>query len=315
MFLSRAVAEAALARGHDVTTVSRGTSGRPPSGARHVTADRAAPLPRELTQTAFDAVVDVSSRPSHVRSALERLSHAHWVYVSSVSVYADDATPGGGPGILPLHRPLWDDSDDMADYGPLKAGCEQLVAEAAASHAVVRPGLIVGPGDRSGRFAYWVDRLRHAADGEVVLAPGNPHDLVQFVDVRDLGAWIALLAERSTTGVRDAISPPLTIGDVLDQVAAGCGARPRWRWATDEQLRGLGIRPWMGPRSLPLGLPRPDYDGMQTHLPAPAREAGLRIRPVADTARDTRAWLDGTPHAAITGLTADEEREALASLG
>ncbi|WP_345751010.1 NAD-dependent epimerase/dehydratase family protein [Microbacterium rhizophilus] len=227
VFLSRAVAEAALTRGHDVTVVSRGASGSPPEGARHVVADREAPLPVELVETGFDVVVDVSSRPSRVRAALAQLRPAHWIYVSSLSVYADDATVGGGPGTLPLHEPLDEDSDDLADYGRLKSGCERLVAERASSHVIVRPGLIVGPGDRSGRFSYWIDRMRRADEAETVLAPGDPSDPVQFVDVRDLGDWIALLAEHRTAGTFDAIGRPRPIGEVLDEVAAACGARPR----------------------------------------------------------------------------------------
>ncbi|WP_309067349.1 NAD-dependent epimerase/dehydratase family protein [Microbacterium sp.] len=315
VFLSRAVAEAALSRGHEVTTVSRGVTGSPPDGARHVRADRDATLPAELGGVAYDAVVDVASRPSRVRSALAQLRAPHWVYVSSISVYADEATVGGAPGMLPQHEPLDEDSDDMADYGRLKAGCERLVGEQAPSRAIVRPGLIAGPGDRSGRFTYWVDRMRRARDGEVVLAPGDPSDRVQLIDVRDLGSWVALLAERRTTGVFDAIGEPAPIRDVLADVAAGCGVRPRWRWASDAQLEGVGVNPWMGPRSLPLWLPRPEYDGMTTHLAAPAFQAGLRTRPMADTARDTLAWLETAPDAALTGLTADEEREVLAALG
>jgi nucleoside-diphosphate-sugar epimerase len=315
VFLSRSVADAALSRGHEVTVVSRGTSGSAPAGARHVIADRDAPLPVELAGMDIDVAVDVTSRPSRVRSALAQLRAAHWIYVSSISVYADEQTRGGGPGSLPLQEALDDDSDDPADYGRMKAGCERLISERAESHAIVRPGLIVGPGDRSGRFTYWVDRMRRVRDGEVVLAPGDAADPVQVIDVRDLAEWIVLLAERRTTGVFDAIGDPRPITDLLDDVAAGSGARPRWRWATDEQLEGVGVIPWVGPRSLPLWVPRPDYDGMMTHLAAPAREAGLLTRPIADSARDMLAWLEETPDAARTGLTPDEEHEVLDRLG
>ncbi|GAA1727125.1 NAD-dependent epimerase/dehydratase family protein [Microbacterium paludicola] len=315
VFLSRCVADEALSRGHEVTVVSRGASGSPPDGARHIVADRDVPLPVALAGMDVDVAVDVSSRPSRVRSALAQLRAAHWVYVSSISVYADERTRGGGPGSLPLQEALDDDSEDPADYGRMKAGCERLIAEGAASHAIVRPGLIVGPGDRSGRLTYWVDRMRRVRDGDVVLAPGDAADPVQVIDVRDLAEWIVLLAERRTRGVFDAIGDPRPITDLLDDVAAGCGARPRWRWATDEQLEGVGVTPWMGPRSLPLWVPRPDYDGMMTHLAAPAREAGLLTRPIADSARDTLAWLEVTPDAARTGLTPDEEREVLDRLG
>ena len=314
VFLSRAVAEAAMSRGHHVTTASRGVTGAPPAGADHVVADRDAPLPAALTGPAFDVVVDVSRRPSQVRSALAQLRASHWIFVSSISAYADEATRDGGPATLPLHEPLFDDSDDPEAYGPMKVACERLVAEAASSHTIVRPGLVVGPGDRSGRFSYWVDRLRRAAEDEPVLAPGDPDDPVQVIDVRDLAEWIVLLAERRTSGVFDAIAAPSPIGAFLGETAAGAGVRPRWHWASHAQLESAGVQPWMGPRSLPLWLPRPDYDGMMTHRAGPAAEAGLVARPIAETARDTLAWLRATPDAVRTGLTADEEAGVLATL-
>ena len=315
VYLSRAVAEAALARGHHVTVTSRGVTGSPPDGAHQVVADRDAPLPSELTDPAYDAVVDVSRRPSHVRSALAQLRAAHWVFVSTVNVYDDVTARDGGPGSLPLHEPQFDDSDDPEAYGPMKVACERLVAETAPTHTIVRPGLIVGPGDRSGRFTYWIDRLRRAGEGETVLAPGDPDDPIQVIDVRDLAEWIVLLAERRTPGVFDAIDAPRPIAALLDEVASGVGARPVWRWATHAQLDAAGVAPWAGPRSLPLWLPRPEYDGMKTHRAGPARTAGLAARPVSDTARDTLAWLAATPDAVLTGLTAVEEAEVLETLG
>ncbi len=109
--------------------------------------------------------------------------------MSTVNVYADESEPGG-PGTLPLHEPITEDVDlreDMEAYGPMKVACEQAVQAGAASSAVVRPGLIAGPGDPSGRFTYWPRRL---ADGGEVLAPGSPDDVVQLIDVRDLAAWV-----------------------------------------------------------------------------------------------------------------------------
>ncbi|AEG44749.1 NAD-dependent epimerase/dehydratase family protein [Isoptericola variabilis] len=279
MFLSRAVVEAALERGHEVVAANRGRSGTVPDGARHVVLDRADGIPDDLAAEGFDAVVDVSRTPSHVRSAVAALADAHWVFVSSISVYADDATPHGGPDTLPLHEPEHDDVDLRTRpdaYGPMKVACEQLVRDGAASSVVVRPGLIVGPGDPTGRFTYWPARLSRVADGGPpdVLAPGNPGDLVQVIDVRDLAAWIVLLAERRTEGVLDAIAPAVPIGTFLDDVAAGCRAAPRWRWASHARLEQLGVAPWAGERSLPLWLPRPASDGMMSHDAGPALAAG-----------------------------------------
>lgn len=318
VFLSKAVATAALARGHDVVAVSRGVSGAVPPGVRHVVADRDAGLPAALAAERFDAVVDVARKPSHVRTAVAALPDAHWVFVSTINVYADEATPGGGPGTLPLRPAVGEDLDslDPAAYGGMKVACEEAVRAGTASSTVVRPGLIAGPGDPSGRFAYWVARLARAADepGAQVLAPGDPSDAVQLVDVRDLAAWLVDLAEARADGVYDGVAPPVPLGDLLAEVAAGCGAAPAWRWASHAALEAAGVAPWSGERSLPLWLPRPQYDGIVGHDVAASLAAGLRPRPVAETARDTLAWLRATPRATVTGLTAAQEAEVLRAL-
>lgn len=312
VFLSRAVAEEAVRRGHDVVCACRGTSGSVPAGAAHVETDRTGPLPEELR--GFDAVVDVARQPSWVRAAVERLPDAHWVFVSTVNVYADESTPGGRPGSLPLREPVVEDTDLAVDpeaYGPMKVACEQIVTEGAASAMVVRPGLIVGPGDPTGRFTYWPARLADAGPGEPVLAPGDPADTVQVIDVRDLAAWIVDAAEARRSGVHDGVGPVTPIADLLAEVAAGVGARPSWTWVDQDALEAADVQPWSGPRSVPLWLPRPAYDGMLAHDVTPSLDAGLRLRPVTETARDTLAWLRATPDAPVTGLTRDEERALL----
>ncbi len=313
-FLSRAVAEVGVARGHDVVTVSRGRSGTAPDGARAVIADRDEGLPDELRAQPFDAVVDVARFTAQVRDAVGAWPDAHRVFVSTISVYADTATASGGPGTLPLLAPLTDDaSEDPEAYGRLKVACEDLVRAAVPSATIVRPGLIVGPGDPTGRFTYWPARLaRAASDGGDVLAPGDPADAVQVIDVRDLAEWIVTLAQRRTAGTFDAVGPSVPLGRLLDDVAAGVGVTPAFRWVARAALEAAGVVPWAGPRSVPLWLPRPEFDGMLAHDDAPARAAGLRTRPVADTARDTLAWLRATPGATVTGLTAAEEAAVLA---
>ena len=206
VFLSRAVALEAAARGHDVTAACRGSSGSVPEGVRHVPVDRLAGLPDELTSTAYDAVVDVARSPSWVRAAVAAWPGAHWTFVSTINVYADDATPDGRPGTLPLREPRHDDADLAVDpeaYGPMKVACEQAVLDGAGAALVVRPGLIVGPGDPTGRFTYWPARLDGAGDGEPVLAGGSPDDPVPEVDVRAqmlscvaLYAWTLPRSER-----------------------------------------------------------------------------------------------------------------------
>jgi 2'-hydroxyisoflavone reductase len=307
-FLSEAVATEAVRRGHDVTCACRGESGAVPEGATHLVVDRSQDLP---DLGSHDAVVDVARHPSRVRAAVAAVPDAHWVFVSSISAYSDLSVPGGRPGVTPEHEPIHDDVDLSVDedaYGPMKVSCEQAVLDGAASAMVIRPGLIVGPGDPSGRFTYWPLRLR---DGGEVLGPGRPDDSVQVIDVRDLATWIVDSAEQRRTGVVDGIGPVMGFADLLEQVAAGVGGQATYTWVDQDFLAEQGVEPWVGPESLPLWLPRPEYDGMLAHDADLPREAGLVTRPVTDSARDTAAWVDATPDAVRTGLSRERESAVL----
>ena len=313
VFLSRAVAVDALARGHEVTCAARGTSGPVPDGARFVAWDRTEDVPDELARASYDAVVDVARIPSWVRKGVAGWPDAHWVFVSTVNVYADDSTPGGRPGTLPLREPQPEDvdlSEDPEAYGPMKVACEQVVRDGAGSWTVIRPGLIVGPGDPTGRFTYWPVRL---ADGGETLAGGDPDDEMQVIDVRDLAAWIVTCAEQRTTGDYDGVGEVMPIRDLLAQVAVGVTSDATLTWVRQEFLAEQGVEPWMGPESLPLWLPRPEYDGLGSHDPAPSLAAGLVLRPVAETARDTLAWVRSTDGAPVSGMSREREATVLAA--
>ncbi len=310
VFLSKAVAVAGRERGHEVTAVTRGVSGEVPVGVCHEVWDRAEEVPPALAAESFDAVVDVSRTPSHVRRAVAAWPRAHWVFVSTISVYADHATPGPGTN-GPLVDAVEEDRDpsDVEAYGGMKVACEGLVREGVARSTVVRPGLIVGPADPTGRFGYWPERL---AEGGEVLGPGDPRDQVQVVDVRDLAAWVVHLAEASRTGTFDAVGPVTPVGDLLAETSAGVGNdTPDIVWTGQDFLMERGVEPWAGPRALPLWLPRPDYEGMMTHDAGPAMGAGLAVRPVAETAADTLAWLRADPDAPHTGISRSREAELL----
>lgn len=313
VFLSKAVAAEAVARGHDVTCANRGSSGPVPDGAVLVHWDRAEPVPADLQDTAYDAVVDVARIPSWVRAAVDAWPGAHWIFVSTVNVYPDPHPPLGTPATSPLREPLAEDVDPSSSpeaYGRMKVACEDIVRAAAASATVIRPGLIVGPDDPTGRFTYWPARL---ADGGEALAGGSPEDRLQVIDVRDLAAWIVTCAEARTVGDYDGVGEVLPAADLLARVAEGVGSEASLTWVPQEVLEEQGVEPWSGPGSLPLWLPRPLYDGMAAHDPEPSYAAGLVLRPIADTARDTLAWLRATPDAVVTGMTRAREREVLAA--
>lgn len=316
VFLSKTVAAAAVAAGHEVICASRGVSGSPPPGARHLVWDRVDAPSAELVALAPDVVVDVTRLPSRARKAVAVWPHAHWVFISTISVYSDVSTPDGGPDTLPVHPPLETDVDLASTpetYGPMKVACERTITSKAASAIVLRPGLIVGPGDPTGRFSYWPGRLTNSTAGEQVLAPGNPDDAVQMIDVRDLADWIVDCAEQRRTGVLDAIGPTMSLRDLLDRVAAGVGATPNFVWVDQDFLETQDVRPWSGERSLPLWLPRPEYEGMLNHATAASFAAGLAARPMTDTAADTADWLAHNPDAVRTGLTIEQERQVLAA--
>ncbi len=314
VFLSRAVAEEAVRRGHEVTAACRGVSGSVPEGATQVTWDRSAGgPPAEIAGAPVDAVVDVARHPSYVRSAVATWPGAHWTFVSTINVYADDSVPHGTPDTLSLHEPVHTDEDPMSApelYGAMKVSCEQAVLEGARAALVVRPGLIVGPGDPTGRFSYWPARLEHGGE---VLAPGAPDDAVQVIDVRDLAAWLVEAAESGTTGVFDGTSHVLTRADFLSGMAEALGVEATFTWVPQEFLAAQEVQPWAGPRALPVWLPLPEYAGLMTHDVAASYAAGLSTRPIGDTARDTLAWLQAHPDATVSGIGRDDEAEVLAA--
>jgi 2'-hydroxyisoflavone reductase len=310
-FLGRAIAACAGALGHEVTCAARGMAGPIASGARFIRIDRdAADGLAPLQGEAFDAVVDVSRHPGQVRRAIAALRRGteHWTFVSTASVYADNRTPGQRADTAPLRAPTAPEIEHSNDeiYGAAKVACEQAVGEGAF---ICRAGLIVGPEDPTGRFTYWPARL---ARGGEVLAPGAPDDAVQFIDVRDLARWIVQAADVRMTGTYDAIGPSLTRGTLLTECAAALDVPCTFTWVDRAFLEKRDVRRWAGARSLPLWLPLPDFAGFMTRDTTPAREAGLTMRPLAETARDTLDW-ERRAGGKVTGLTADEESDVLAA--
>ncbi|MFI5610828.1 NAD-dependent epimerase/dehydratase family protein [Amycolatopsis sp. NPDC051903] len=321
-FAGRAVAAEALRRGHDVVCAARGESGGVPDGARLVRVDRDAPDGlAPVAGEEFDAVVDVapSSFP-WVRRALAAFADrvGHWTFVSTINVYADDATLGQTPATGPLVPALERHAtraDLMADggtqlYGGIKVAAENAVRAALGDRAfVVRPGLITGPGDDSDRFGYWPAR------GGRALVPDAPGRLVQHLDVRDLAAWLVTASETGLGGTFDGVGPAVPLGELLPGIAAAVDAVVELVPVPAERLTSAGVNPWGGPRSLPLWVPE-ELAGVAAHDAAPSLAAGLAVRPLADTvagalATERERGLDRPRRA---GLSAAEEAEVLAGL-
>ena len=316
VYLSKAIAALAVSRGHDVAVAARGISGEPPRGARFVRVDREnseglAPLRGEV----FDAAVDVARVPVHVGRALDVLAPrvGHWTFLSSGSVYSDQSTPGQTADRASLLDPTPPDSSDpdMRLYGSNKVACEGLVRERLSESAlIIRAGLIVGAGDPNDRFGYWPFRI--AEDGEI-LAPGTPVDDVQFIDVRDLAGWVLDSAENGTAGTYDGSCPPIPRQRFLDEIAEAMRTQPTFTWVPQDFLQEHGINPWAGDDSLGLWLPVPQYRGFLSRDTTASVTAGMKIRPLGETARDYRLAAKEAPPTLLANLPREKEAAVLAA--
>lgn len=320
-WLGHLIARLALERGHAVTCLARGESGPVPPGARHVVADRwAHDAYAALTGHDFDVVLDVSWQPELVRGALAALAGSveRWIYVSTCSVYRDESTPGGDEQAA-VHDP-WQGTGpaDLEVYGPAKVACEQAVLAAVGGERtlVARPGLIGGYGDPSDRFGYWPARLAAMrAPDEDVLVPELDRP-VQVIDAEDLAAWLVAAAERRLAGVFNTVGAVMPLREVVEACASAVAGAPRFVEASDAWLGAHGVAPWAGEKSLPLWLPRPQYDGHLTRRNDAARAAGLRLSPVGRTVERALSWEceRGLDRQRRAGLTRGRELDLLRSL-
>ena len=311
-FLGRAITEAAVGRGDTVTLFNRGrTSPGLYPGVETVAGDREESV-SAVAGREWDAVIDVAGYvPQVVRLSAGALAGTagRYVFVSTCSVYADQGSREGQledaalaevvPGL-----PAYPDN-----YGANKAMCEAVVREAFGDRAlIVRPGMITGPHDPTDRFAYWPRRM---ARGGEVLAPGDPGDLVQFIDARDIAAWAADGVHYGRHGTFNLTGNPMPIGEFLDACKAATFSDAELTWVPSDRLLAAGAEPWMG---VPMWIGDLAVSaGINNVDNSRAIAAGLPLRPVAETIRDTLAWdvARGGPESGEEGLSAEEEQRLL----
>ncbi|MBL38845.1 MAG: epimerase [Xanthomonadales bacterium] len=316
----------ALARGHRVTIFNRGNKSLDwPGPVEELVGDRNESNLEALKGRKWDVCIDnPTTLPFWVRDAGQVLQEnvGHYVFTSTLSVYASNAEPGADES-APLLEYTGDDAMAetmeglLADrgrlYGPLKAESEREVARWFPDrHTIIRPTLIVGPGDQTDRFTYWPLRL---ARGGQVLAPGDGNDPVQIIDASDLAEWTIRQAEARTGGAYNAAGPdyPFTFEAMLHGIRAVTGKAAELNWAPAEFLAEQGLNPWS---DMPVWIPRQDdYAGFSTRSNARAIESGLTFRPFADTVAATLEWFRSQPEdrqADIrAGISAEREAEAL----
>jgi len=263
-------------------------------------------------------VIDPSGYvPRIVKMSAELLAPRvqQYVFISTISVYAkmdvvnaDESSP-----VETIADPA--NEDVKANYGALKALSEKAAEAAMPGRvAAIRPGLIIGPGDPTGRFTHWPTRL---AEGGEVLAPGDGSTPVQYIDGRDLGAWIIRVVENGTTGTMNALGPEkrVTMKDVLDECNRALGNKAQLVWVGNDLLEKEEVHPWS---EMPLWIPNQgELAGFGTLDNKKAVKAGLTFRPIGETAKDTLAWLETLPpeertKARTSGIKPDKEAKVLA---
>ncbi|MFF8318383.1 NAD-dependent epimerase/dehydratase family protein [Streptomyces bobili] len=291
-FAGRAVVEAALGRGWEVTVLNRGRHA-PVPGARTLVGDRTAPGGLDaLKDGEWDAVVDTWSaapRAVHEAARLLRGSARRYVYVSSCSVYTW-APPAGYAEDAPLVEGAEPDAE-QTDYARDKRGGELAAVDAfgEADSVLVRAGLILGPYENVGRLPWWLTRT---ARGGPVLAPGPRELPLQYVDVRDLAEWILGAVEQGLSGPFNLISPQghATMGELLEACVRVTGGPAELRWTAPETVLAAGIEPWT---QLPVWVPPGSdlHDALHSADVSRAVATGLTCRPVGETVADTWRWL------------------------
>jgi 2'-hydroxyisoflavone reductase len=317
----------ALARGHEVTLFNRGTRASMwPAQVEVLVGDRERGDYAALHGRTFDVCIDnKSSVPHWVRDAGEALGDRvkHYMLISTVSVYAENATPGHDETAT---RQTYADGDpyaisaaqlraNMSIYGAMKARCEdEVLARYPHCATILRAGLIVGPGDETDRFTYWPARI--ARGGDVLCPPAS--DPLMFIDVRDVAQWSIRLAETRTFGTFNTIGPAqvLTVGQMMETIGAVANPSARFQYASREFLAEHKVAPWS---DLPVWIDgRSETAGFHYRSNARAMAAGLTFRPLAHTVADTLTWWRSQPSTRtanlLAGLSAEREETLLHAL-
>ena len=317
----------ALSRGHKVTVFNRGKThpGELPKEAEQLIGDRNGQLDALKGRT-WDVVIDIpTTLPVWVRDVAEILKGnvERYVFISTISVYADNSKPGmDETGVLAKYTGEDSKKETLQTlrasnyrlYGPLKVLAEKEAEKwFPGKTLIIRPGLIVGPGDETDRFTYWPVRVDRGGE---VMAPGEPSDSVQFIDARDLAEWTIRMVEQGDTGTYNATGPKLklSIKEMLDGIKKATKSDARFTWVNADFLAAHNVHPWS---DMPVWVaPRGDEVGFSQISVKKALSKGLTFRSVPETTQATLEWFRKQPaerQATLrAGIKPEREREVLA---
>ena len=323
-FIGPPMVRYAVLRGHEVTIFTRGKTQADISGVESLVGDRSGDLDALKGRT-WDAVLDNNARDYRwvtLTTELLKDKAQHYLFVSSISAYAGEATgydyvdePWSKPP-LNTKSPLARAPEDFAPgqelpYGQSKTMAEKLTNSAFPGRStIVRPGFIVGPGDPTDRFTYWPVRIDKGGE---VLAPGDGTDPVQFIDVRDLGEWIIRLVENATFGTFNGvgIGSPLSMAEMVYGIRAVTSSHVDFTWVPIPFLRKNDVQSYS---DMPIWIPGDPFSFVDNSL---AMASGLTFRPLAVTAADTLDWHKSRPAAEQAelriGIKPDREQQVLAA--
>ena len=302
-FLGPHFVEAARKSGHKLTLFNRGKTnperfaGDAYDDIEQLHGDRKTDMKALDNRRKWDAVLDTSAYlPADVAKSTKLLGDrvGQYLLVSTISVYAKMDTPNQDESapLIQLANPNVTEVTGET-YGGLKALCEAAaLKQMPGKVTVVRPGLIVGPGDNTDRFTYWPAR---ADRGGEILAPGTAMDPTQFIDVRDLAAFLLHVLDACTFGTFNADAPAgkLTMGALLDASQRAAGKTSTVTWVPADFLEKHDVSAW---QDMPVWIPPVgEYAGFGRVSSEKAQAAGLTYRPLDATTADTLAYWRALP--------------------
>ncbi len=288
----------ALARGHKITTFTRGKS-KPTvhldvyDQIEQLIGDRESDL-SALEKGAWDLVIDNSGSKTEwtIKTAnLLKERATMYMYTSSTGVYypyLSDSVDEQSPVKLEEPEKVEIEEEKIEYwYGVMKASSEMETIKAFGKDRsiIVRPTYMIGPGDKSDRFIYWPVRFKRGGD---IMIPGKDEDRVQYIDVRDVAEWMIRLAEQKTAGTFNASGPSKTqtMMSFAKEAKGAFDVESKLVQVDDYEFLKKQNIPYLVPWILPEGK---NYGSARIDNKK-AIKSGLKFRDLNTSVREIQEW-------------------------